>query len=145
MIAGVDAVNNIGNEPPLLSTFDQGQCSKTPFDCNYCCCCCSCCLKWLAPTGVLPFSGGDALIYGNSIKSEAGLDSVRPLMGVCPQFDVLWGELSGQEHLTIAGHIKGLPWNKVCVQCGSWHVGIYTLRGYNPRRRGGGGECTSEV
>lgn len=68
----------------------------------------SCC------TGVLPFSGGDALIYGSSIKSEAGLDAVRPLMGVCPQFDVLWGELSGLEHLTIAGHIKGLPWNKVC-------------------------------
>lgn len=68
-------------------------------------------------TGVLPFSGGDALIYGTSIKGEAGLDAVRPLMGVCPQFDVLWGELSGREHLTIAGHIKGLPWNKVCV-CG---------------------------
>lgn len=66
-------------------------------------------------TGVLPFSGGDALIYGSSIKGEAGLDAVRPLMGVCPQFDVLWGELSGREHLTIAGHIKGLPWNKVCV------------------------------
>jgi ABC-type multidrug transport system ATPase subunit len=64
-------------------------------------------------TGVLPFSGGDALIYGSSIKGEAGLDAVRPLMGVCPQFDVLWGELSGREHLTIAGHIKGLPWNKV--------------------------------
>jgi hypothetical protein len=64
--------------------------------------------------GVLPFSGGDALIYGSSIKSEAGLDAVRPLMGVCPQFDVLWGELSGLEHLTIAGLIKGLPWNKVC-------------------------------
>lgn len=70
-------------------------------------------------TGVLPFSGGDALIYGTSIKGEAGLDAVRPLMGVCPQFDVLWGELSGREHLTIAGHIKGLPWNKVRVR-GAW-------------------------
>lgn len=62
---------------------------------------------------MLPFSGGNALIYGTSINSEGGLDRVRPLMGVCPQFDVLWGELSGAEHLTIAGHIKGLPWNKV--------------------------------
>ena len=30
-------------------------------------------------------------------------------MGVCPQFDVLWGELSGEEHLLIYGRIKGLP------------------------------------
>ena len=27
-------------------------------------------------------------------------------MGVCPQFDVLWGELTGQEHLIIYGHLK---------------------------------------
>ncbi|KAF6264706.1 hypothetical protein COO60DRAFT_16234 [Scenedesmus sp. NREL 46B-D3] len=64
-------------------------------------------------TGVLPYSGGDALIYGQSICSEGGLDVVRPLMGVCPQFDVLWGELTGREHLAIYGHIKGLPFSRV--------------------------------
>jgi ABC-type multidrug transport system ATPase subunit len=62
---------------------------------------------------VLPYSGGDALIYGQSISSEGGLDAVRPLMGVCPQFDVLWGELTGSEHLAIYGHIKGLPFSQV--------------------------------
>jgi ABC-type multidrug transport system ATPase subunit len=41
-------------------------------------------------------------------------------MGVCPQFDVLWPELTGREHLAIAGHVKGLHHAKV-------------------RRRGGGG------
>jgi ABC-type multidrug transport system ATPase subunit len=66
-----------------------------------------------AVAGVLPYTGGDALIYGQSISSEGGLDAVRPLMGVCPQFDVLWGELTGQEHLAIYGHIKGLPFSKV--------------------------------
>jgi ABC-type multidrug transport system ATPase subunit len=30
-------------------------------------------------------------------------------MGVCPQFDVLWNELTGLEHMKIFGHIKGLP------------------------------------
>ena len=30
----------------------------------------------------------------------------RSLMGVCPQFDVLWGELTGQEHLHIYGRVK---------------------------------------
>jgi hypothetical protein len=34
-------------------------------------------------------------------------------MGVCPQFDVLWDELSGREHLTIYGHIKGLKFSEV--------------------------------
>jgi ATP-binding cassette subfamily A (ABC1) protein 1/ATP-binding cassette subfamily A (ABC1) protein 3 len=28
-------------------------------------------------------------------------------MGVCPQFDVLWPELSGREHLLLYGRIKG--------------------------------------
>jgi hypothetical protein len=37
-------------------------------------------------TGVLPFTGGVALIYGHAISSEGGMDCVRPLMGVCPQF-----------------------------------------------------------
>jgi len=60
-------------------------------------------------TGVIPSSGGDGLIYGESIKAPGGMDRIRSIMGVCPQFDVLWGELTGQEHLEIFGHIKGLP------------------------------------
>ncbi|GBF88378.1 ABC transporter A family member protein [Raphidocelis subcapitata] len=67
-------------------------------------------------TGVLPFTGGDALIYGEAISSEGGLDRVRPLMGVCPQFDVLWPELSGTEHLVIYGLVKGVPFSKVRSQ-----------------------------
>ena len=30
-------------------------------------------------------------------------------MGVCPQFDLLWGELTGIEHLRVFALIKGLP------------------------------------
>jgi ABC-type multidrug transport system ATPase subunit len=63
--------------------------------------------------GVVPFTGGDALIYGHAISSEGGLDCVRPLMGVCPQFDVLWQQLSGREHLTIYGLVKGLSFDEV--------------------------------
>jgi len=29
-------------------------------------------------------------------------------MGVCPQFDVLWDNLTGREHLMLFGAIKGL-------------------------------------
>lgn len=60
-------------------------------------------------TGVIPFSGGDALVYGESISSVGGMDAARPLMGVCPQFDVLLAQLTGREHLLLFGAIKGLP------------------------------------
>lgn len=67
----------------------------------------------ICDAGVLPYTGGDALIYGQSISSEGGLDAIRPIMGVCPQFDVLWSELTGQEHLMIFGHIKGVQFSQV--------------------------------
>ncbi|XP_057952553.1 ABC transporter A family member 2-like [Malania oleifera] len=60
-------------------------------------------------TGVTPVTGGDALIYGNSIRSSTGMSNIGRMIGVCPQFDVLWESLSGQEHLHLFASIKGLP------------------------------------
>ncbi|RZC60770.1 hypothetical protein C5167_022538 [Papaver somniferum] len=59
--------------------------------------------------GNIPVTGGDALIYGNSVRSSVGMTNIRRLIGVCPQFDILWAELSCQEHLQLFGSIKGLP------------------------------------
>ncbi|KAI3931363.1 hypothetical protein MKX01_040280 [Papaver californicum] len=59
--------------------------------------------------GKIPVTGGDALIYGNSVRSSVGMTNIRRLIGVCPQFDILWAELSCQEHLQLFGSIKGLP------------------------------------
>ncbi|KAG1680746.1 hypothetical protein FOA52_008079 [Chlamydomonas sp. UWO 241] len=64
-------------------------------------------------TGVLPASNGEALVYGHPVTSAASMGAVRSMMGVCPQFDVLWGELSGREHLQIYGSIKGISWKSV--------------------------------
>ncbi|KAK6920841.1 hypothetical protein RJ641_014519 [Dillenia turbinata] len=50
-----------------------------------------------------------ALIYGNSIRSSLGMSNIRRIMGVCPQFDILWEEMSGEEHLHLFARIKGLP------------------------------------
>ena len=63
-------------------------------------------------TGFIPASGGDALVYGEALSSTWGMDRIRSMMGVCPQFDVLWSELTGVEHLTIYGNIK--------VSCDTW-------------------------
>ncbi|PIN20633.1 Lipid exporter ABCA1 [Handroanthus impetiginosus] len=60
-------------------------------------------------TGITPVTGGDALIYGHSIRSSTGMSNIRRMIGVCPQFDVLWDALSGQEHLYLFASIKGLP------------------------------------
>ncbi|AEE78323.1 ABC transporter A family member 2 [Arabidopsis thaliana] len=60
-------------------------------------------------TGLFPVTGGDALIYGNSIRSSVGMSNIRKMIGVCPQFDILWDALSGEEHLKLFASIKGLP------------------------------------
>lgn len=67
--------------------------------------------------GVLPPSNGEALVHGQPITSSGGMDQIRSMMGVCPQFDVLWGELTGAEHLNIYGHVKGVYWRHVNSQC----------------------------
>nr|GMC75788.1 ABC transporter A family member 2-like [Ipomoea batatas] len=59
-------------------------------------------------TGITPVTDGDALIYGCSIRSSTGMSNIRRMIGVCPQFDILWDELSGQEHLQLFASIKGL-------------------------------------
>ncbi|KAF3437772.1 hypothetical protein FNV43_RR20528 [Rhamnella rubrinervis] len=60
-------------------------------------------------TGITPVTDGDALIYGYSIRSSIGMAKIRKLIGVCPQFDILWDALSGQDHLHLFASIKGLP------------------------------------
>lgn len=60
-------------------------------------------------TGITPVTSGDAIIYGNSIRNSVGMANIRRIIGVCPQFDILWEALSGIEHLHLFAGIKGLP------------------------------------
>ena len=59
-------------------------------------------------TGLLPVTAGEAVVHGSSILRPEGLAKIRRVMGVCPQFDVLWHNLTGTEHLMLFGAIKGL-------------------------------------
>ncbi|TMW86787.1 hypothetical protein EJD97_020884 [Solanum chilense] len=59
-------------------------------------------------TGIISVTRGNALIYGNSVRSSVGISNIRKLIGVCSQFDTLWDALSGQEHLELFATIKGL-------------------------------------
>jgi len=68
-------------------------------------------------TGLLPISAGNGIVYGNSVVG--GISAIRGFMGVCPQFDMLWGELTAREHLRIFSAIKGMPrtrWNAVTTE-----------------------------
>ena len=37
------------------------------------------------------------------------MSSIYAMMGVCPQHDVLWDQLTGREHLELFAHLKGVP------------------------------------
>ncbi|KAI3889009.1 hypothetical protein MKW92_018929, partial [Papaver armeniacum] len=52
--------------------------------------------------GNIPVTGGD-------VRSSIGMTNIRRIIGVCPQFDILWSEISCEEHLRLFGSIKGLP------------------------------------
>ena len=57
-------------------------------------------------TGLYQPDGGDAWIGGFSIKDD--LEQVQLYMGVCPQFDILWPELTVHEHLLFYARLKGI-------------------------------------
>ena len=56
-------------------------------------------------TGLLKPSSGTAEMYNYDISTD--MDSIRQIMGVCPQFDILWNELTAKEHLQIFAKLKG--------------------------------------
>ena len=56
-------------------------------------------------TAQLRPSEGDALVCGSSVNFDAG--AVRKNYGCCPQHDVLYPELSAQQHLSLFGMLKG--------------------------------------
>mmetsp|Transcript_15168 Transcript_15168/g.38032 ORF Transcript_15168/g.38032 Transcript_15168/m.38032 type:complete len:1527 (+) Transcript_15168:237-4817(+) len=62
-------------------------------------------------TGVLPPTAGEALIYDQTVTHPAGMAKIRRSMGVCPQFDILWNNLTAKEHLEVFGAVKGMPFH----------------------------------
>ena len=51
-------------------------------------------------------TNGNAWIGGFSIKTQ--LEIVQLQIGLCPQFDVLWADLTVKEHLEFYARIKGI-------------------------------------
>eukprot|EP01059_Diplonema_ambulator_P003137 TRINITY_DN1278_c0_g4_i1.p1 TRINITY_DN1278_c0_g4~~TRINITY_DN1278_c0_g4_i1.p1 ORF type:complete len:1700 (+),score=392.37 TRINITY_DN1278_c0_g4_i1:51-5102(+) len=57
-------------------------------------------------TGMIPITSGSAAINGHSIVEE--LQEARRQIGLCPQQDVLWNDMTCGEHLQIYAKLKGL-------------------------------------
>jgi ABC-type multidrug transport system ATPase subunit len=50
-------------------------------------------------TGLIPIDQGSAIIEGHNLMTE--MDMVRQNLGVCPQHDILYNEMTVEEHLTL--------------------------------------------
>ena len=57
-------------------------------------------------TGLFPPTAGTAVVYGNDIRTD--IDSVRKSIGICPQHNVLFDELTVGEHMWFYGLLKGM-------------------------------------
>jgi ABC-type multidrug transport system ATPase subunit len=58
-------------------------------------------------TGLYEASSGDATIDGYRVGSQ--MRDVYMSIGVCPQHDVLWGDLTVEDHLLFYARLKGVP------------------------------------
>jgi len=56
---------------------------------------------------MFPPTRGYALVGGYDITKE--IDMVHLVIGLCPQFDVLWADLTCIEHLLFYARLKGIP------------------------------------
>jgi len=50
-------------------------------------------------------------IYGYDIVDD--IDDIRATLGVCPQHDILWKDLTAREHLQLFSKLKGLSGQEV--------------------------------
>jgi len=56
--------------------------------------------------GLLEPSNGTAIITGKDIRNS--MAEIYQDMGVCPQHDLLWENLTGREHLFFYARLKGI-------------------------------------
>jgi len=66
-------------------------------------------------TGLLTATHGEAFVHGHDLQVE--MSDVRRLMGICPQDNLLYEELSGLEHLVMYNRFRGVPYGLIQEEC----------------------------
>lgn len=69
-------------------------------------------------TGLVPPTAGEAWVRGRRLTREMG--AVRQSLGLCPQHDTLWPELTVTEHLELFGTLKGVPRGELAAEVRRW-------------------------
>ncbi|OLY81151.1 ABC transporter A family member 2 [Smittium mucronatum] len=78
-------------------------------------------------SGIMNQTSGDALFYGTPLRDQR---SIRTLLGICPQHDILFDELNAVEHITLYGGLKGLSSDEIerIIEDGLNAVRLYSVR-----------------
>ncbi|RHY33240.1 hypothetical protein DYB32_001770 [Aphanomyces invadans] len=89
-------------------------------------------------TGLYPPSRGDATVFGKSIRTD--MDELRGYMGVCPQHDVLYDDLTVHQHLELYATLKNVPADDVFSQVNLFiqEVGLTEKRHVMAKKLSGG-------
>ncbi|CAN9508853.1 unnamed protein product [Ophioblennius macclurei] len=58
--------------------------------------------------GICPPTQGSATIYGTPVAEIADASEMKQLVGICPQFNIIFDVLTVEEHLRIFAAIKGI-------------------------------------
>lgn len=75
-----------------------------------CSCLTHCHLHSILYSGMLQPSAGTAFIHGKDIRTQ--MTAIRQSLGICPQFDILWPDITVKEHLVLYAVIKGSHWKE---------------------------------
>ncbi|EAR86885.2 ABC transporter family protein (macronuclear) [Tetrahymena thermophila SB210] len=65
-------------------------------------------------TGMYEFTSGSAVVFGKDVQNE--MREIRTFMGVCPQHDILFDDLSVKEHLELFASFKGMTDKKLIAE-----------------------------
>lgn len=58
-------------------------------------------------TGILGATSGTAKVFGMDLAEN--INEIQRIIGLVPQFDILWGELTAVEHLQMFAELRGIP------------------------------------
>jgi len=89
-------------------------------------------------TGMIPITSGHAFVQGRDVGTE--ITTVRENMGVCPQHDILYPDLTVREHLWLFANFKGVRMSEVSAAVESMiiEVGLTEKRNVRAKNLSGG-------
>mmetsp|Transcript_9173 Transcript_9173/g.6923 ORF Transcript_9173/g.6923 Transcript_9173/m.6923 type:complete len:193 (+) Transcript_9173:866-1444(+) len=89
-------------------------------------------------TGIISASEGEAKVCGFDVRSQQ--EQIRYIMGVVPQFDILWADLTAMEHMQMFSLIKGVPDSEILASSEELlkSVGLFDVRHAQTKSFSGG-------